>query len=65
VLGCDRPAAWCEGHHTVWWSKDGRTDLANGRLLGRHHTSVHHPDYEHADAGNGRIRLARTNRRRC
>jgi hypothetical protein len=65
VVGCDRAAAFCQGHHSVWWSRGGRTDLANGRLLcSRHHTLVHHPDYEHADAGNGRITISRTGRRR-
>jgi hypothetical protein len=41
------------------------TDFANGRLLcARHHTLVHHPGYDHTDAGDGKTRLVKTNRRR-
>ena len=25
--GCDRPPAWCQGHHRKPWSEGGRTDL--------------------------------------
>ncbi|HEX2849116.1 MAG TPA: DUF222 domain-containing protein [Acidimicrobiales bacterium] len=40
--GCDRPAAWCEAHHVVWWSKGGRTALPNLVLLCvRHHHLLH------------------------
>ena len=32
--GCSIPAAWCEAHHhRKPWSKGGRTDLADGKLL--------------------------------
>ena len=31
--GCDIPAAWCEAHHLIPWSKGGKTDLADGLLL--------------------------------
>jgi uncharacterized protein DUF222 len=39
--GCDRPAAWCDGHHLAKW--DGRnTKIDNGALLcGFHHRLVH------------------------
>jgi hypothetical protein len=40
--GCDRPAAWCDAHHVVFWSRKGSTDLANGILLcHQHHHLVH------------------------
>jgi hypothetical protein len=35
--GCDRPPSWTEAHHTRRWSDGGRTDLADGILLCRHH----------------------------
>ncbi len=47
TLGCDRPAAWCEAHHEVPWSKGGGTSVDRGRLLcSRHHHLAHHPDYD-------------------
>jgi hypothetical protein len=51
--GCDRPVAWCEGHHLRHWLHGGPTDLQNLVLLCRgHHHAVHeggwrlhrHPD---------------------
>ncbi len=40
--GCDRPPAWCDGHHVVSFADGGDTSLANGVLLcGHHHTVVH------------------------
>lgn len=40
--GCDRPVAWTEGHHIVWWTKGGVTSVDNGILLcRRHHRMVH------------------------
>jgi hypothetical protein len=36
--GCDRPPSWTEAHHIHQWARDrGRTDLADGILLCRHH----------------------------
>lgn len=36
--GCDRPPSWCEAHHIDHWARDGgRTDIARGVLLCRHH----------------------------
>lgn len=35
--GCDRPPSWCEVHHVTEFSRGGRTDLADGVLLCRHH----------------------------
>lgn len=40
---CDRPASWCESHHIAHWTRDtGRTDLADGILLCRHHHLLLH-----------------------
>ena len=35
--GCERPPSWTEAHHIRPWSDGGRTDLADGLLLCRHH----------------------------
>jgi hypothetical protein len=40
--GCDRPPSWCEAHHIMPWSHGGRTDLADGVLLCRHHHLLVH-----------------------
>ncbi len=40
--GCDRPPAWCDGHHRDAVAEGGETDLDNGWLLcKRHHTFCH------------------------
>jgi Domain of unknown function (DUF222)/HNH endonuclease len=42
--GCDRPAAWCEGHHVRPWLFGGPTQLSNIALLcSRHHHLLHTP----------------------
>jgi Domain of unknown function (DUF222)/HNH endonuclease len=42
--GCDRAAAWCEGHHVRPWLRGGPTHLANLVLVcSRHHHFLHHP----------------------
>ena len=40
--GCDRPPAWCEAHHVVWFSEGGATSIDN-LVLGcsRHHHRLH------------------------
>ncbi len=44
--GCDRPSQWCEGHHVVWVTHDGTTELANLVLLcARHHHRLHQPGW--------------------
>jgi len=40
---CDRPPSWCEAHHIDEWFRDhGRTDIADGILLCRHHHLLIH-----------------------
>ena len=45
--GCDRPPSWCEAHHiNEWYRHRGRTDIADGALLCRHHhLLVHNNDW--------------------
>ena len=41
--GCNRPPSWCEAHHIDEWQRHhGRTDLADGVLLCRHHHMLVH-----------------------
>jgi hypothetical protein len=40
---CDRPPGWTEAHHINEWDRDhGRTDIADGILLCRHHHLLVH-----------------------
>ena len=56
--GCDIPAAWCEAHHLIPWTKGGKTDLADGVLLCSHHHHRAHDDrYLHDRLPNGDIRF--------
>jgi hypothetical protein len=44
--GCDRKPEWCEGHHVVWFSRNGPTRLDNLVLLcSRHHHLLHKPGW--------------------
>ncbi|MBI5160713.1 MAG: DUF222 domain-containing protein [Micrococcales bacterium] len=40
--GCARPPSWTEAHHIRPWAAGGRTDLAEGILLCRHHHLLLH-----------------------
>ncbi|MBN9238477.1 MAG: hypothetical protein BGO97_02240 [Micrococcales bacterium 70-64] len=40
--GCDRPPSWTEAHHITPWAIGGRTDIADGILLCRHHHLLFH-----------------------
>jgi hypothetical protein len=55
---CDRPLAWCEGHHLRHWLHGGATDLANLLLVCRaHHHAVHEGGWRlhrHADGTSPR-----------
>jgi hypothetical protein len=50
--GCHAPPEHCEAHHIVHWSRGGRTDLANLRLLCHHdHRKAHAGEwFRHTDA---------------
>jgi hypothetical protein len=40
---CDRPPSWTEAHHIDEWTRDfGKTDIADGILLCRHHHLLVH-----------------------
>jgi hypothetical protein len=39
---CERPPSWTEAHHLHEWQHGGRTDLADGILLCRHHHLLVH-----------------------
>ncbi|KRF36810.1 HNH endonuclease signature motif containing protein [Nocardioides sp. Soil805] len=58
--GCDIPAAWCEAHHLIPWSKGGKTDLDDGLLLCSHHHHRAHDDRYLLDRlPNGDLRFHR------
>jgi hypothetical protein len=41
--GCDRPPSWTEAHHIEHWLRDhGKSDIADGVLLCKHHHMLHH-----------------------
>ncbi|MEP6842520.1 MAG: DUF222 domain-containing protein [Pseudolysinimonas sp.] len=41
--GCERPPSWSEAHHVEHWARDGgRTDVADGILLCKHHHLLLH-----------------------
>jgi hypothetical protein len=47
TLGCTMPAAFCEAHHVVPWSRGGKTSLDDCKLLCPwHHHRAHDPDWK-------------------
>jgi hypothetical protein len=54
--GCERPATWTSGHHVVFWTRGGPTDLPNLVLLCyRHHWMVHEGAWQVVWADDGRM----------
>lgn len=53
--GCERPPSWSEAHHIQHWVRDGgRTDVADGILLCKHHHLLlhdHHWEIERRGPG--------------
>lgn len=55
---CDRPPSWTEAHHIRQWARDrGRTDLADGILLCRHHHLRLHDEGREIERRAGRYWL--------
>lgn len=50
---CSRPAAWCEVHHIVEFSRGGETSVDDGVLLCRHHHMLMHNNGWRIDRTNG------------
>lgn len=58
--GCSVPPAWCDGHHLVYWSLGGPTDMSNLALLCRHHhTQVHRRRHKGRVGPDGRVTWTR------
>jgi hypothetical protein len=57
--GCTVPSTWCEAHHAAEpWSRGGRTDLADGKLLcSWHHHRAHDDRYLVSHLPNGAVRF--------
>jgi hypothetical protein len=56
--GCDRPAAWCEFHHSTPFARGGPTSAANARMLcPRHHHYAHDTHYDMRELPNGQVRF--------
>lgn len=58
IPGCDRPPSWTEAHHIDEWdAHGGRTDLADGVSLCRHHHMWVHDGGRRIVRQGGRYRL--------
>jgi len=58
--GCETTASGCHAHHDDPWSRGGRTDLANGRLLcPRHHRLAHDSRYAITVHADNKVTFAR------
>jgi len=59
--GCERPASWCDGHHIVYWTRGGETNLGNLVLLcRRHHRMVHEGGWQLVKSGDRYMAIAPT-----
>jgi len=45
IPDCDRPASWTEAHHINRYSDGGKTDIADGILVCRHHHMLLHNNH--------------------
>jgi hypothetical protein len=58
--GCGMPPVACHAHHELSWSREGPTDLDNGRLLcPRHHRLAHDRRYDVRRLAGGRVAFHR------
>jgi hypothetical protein len=58
--GCGIPPVACHAHHELSWSREGPTDLDNGRLLcPRHHRLAHDSRYQLRRLTGGRVSFHR------
>jgi len=58
--GCTTAPGFCHAHHDRPWSRGGRTDLADGRLLcPTHHRMIHDPQYEIRVSEDNRVAFYR------
>lgn len=52
--GCERPPSWTEAHHVQFWARDsGKTDMADGILLCKHHHLLLHNNHWEIDYREG------------
>ena len=59
--GCDSPPRALPRPPQHPWSRGGKTNISDGRLLcPRHHTYAHSPKYEMKTVPNGRVVFSRT-----
>ena len=62
--GCGRPSSWCEGHHVVWVTQCGTTELTNLVLLcARHHHLLHQPGWHAKLRPDGTLKVTDPNTR--
>jgi hypothetical protein len=52
--GCDAPVSWCEAHHIdEWVAEHGKTNVADGILLCKHHHLLFHNNGWHMRRNDG------------
>ena len=60
ALGCTMPAAFCEAHHIIPWSRGGKTSLNDSKLLCPfHHHRAHDPGWTTHHQPNGKTAFTR------